>query len=138
MDMTYDINRKYGMIKENGNVYGVSGDGYGGDTGMLTFTEYCEPGRINEYMEKPASITDEQWVDLNQDGQVECVLKMQEEGVEDVSYVMLSLQNDTVYAYSFHYWSNNATFHEDGTFEYEYSYYNRIIFDKNQCYEILE
>ena len=136
--MTYDINRKYGMIKENGNVYGVSGDGYGGDTGMLTFTEYCEPGRINEYMEKPASITDEQWVDLNQDGQVEGVLKMQEEGVDDVNCVMLSLQNDTVYAYSFHYWPDDAVFHEDGTFDYEYSYYNRIIFDKDQCYVAME
>ncbi len=124
--------------QENGNIYGVSGDGYGGDTGMINFTEYCQPGKIYEYMDNPASVAEEQWVDLNQDGQVECVLKMQEEGSDNVNYVMLSLQNDTVYAYSFHYWSGDAVFQENGTFDYEYSYYNRIIFDKDQCYAAKE
>ncbi len=120
--------------QENGDVYAVSGDGYGGDAGRISFDELCKPGVLEDNMDNAALVAEEQWVDLNQDGQTECVLKMQSgEGTEPI-YVMLSLQNDTVYAYSFHYWSSDVTFHEDGTFDYEYSYYNRVIFDLDQCY----
>lgn len=122
---------------KNEEVYGVSGDGYGGDTGMIGFDEYCQPKMIDEFIEEAATVADQQWVDLNQDGQDECVLKMDTKGEYPV-YVMLSLQNQTVYAYAFHYWDDDVTFSENGTFTYETAYYNRIVFDKTQCYVVEE
>ena len=122
----------------NGEICGVSGDGYGGDTGVINFEDYCKPGAIDEFIESDATVDDQQWVDLNQDGQDECVLKMRSPDGYMPFYVMLSLQNHTIYAYAFHYWDENVTFHENGTFSYETSYYNRIVFDKDQCYTIEE
>ena len=52
----------------------VSGDGWGGDAGRTTMAEYSQPGGITEHAEKPLVPRRRAWVDLNGDGQRECVL----------------------------------------------------------------
>lgn len=120
----------------NGKVYGASGDGYGKATGVVSFDTYCKPGYITDHIIKPVKIGEQMWLDLNQDGQDECVLKMTI--LEEPIYVMLSLQEDRVYAYSLFYWGGDTVFYEDGTFNNEDYSGNRVVFDKDQCYTVDE
>ena len=58
----------------------VSGDGWGGDAGWTTMEEYLQPGGIEEYAEKPLVPRRRCWVDLDGDGQRECVLYVERDG----------------------------------------------------------
>lgn len=123
----------------NGNVYGVSVDGFGGDTGIVSFNDYLKPGMVYDYMDHDAVVKNSQWVDLNQDGQDECVLLLSygDDGYSTI-YVVLSLQDGNVYAYSLHYIGDIVTFNADGSFQYRDYYYNHLVFFKDQCYRILK
>lgn len=61
--------RLLAVLEEDGMVYGVSGDGFGGDTGYVSFSAYCEPGTAAQYADSVLTIEAYTWVDLNGDGQ---------------------------------------------------------------------
>ncbi len=124
--------------EENGQVYAATADGFGGDMGIMSFDDFLQPGMMSEFMDNPAQVAETQWIDMNQDGQMECVLKMSIEGSYEPIYVVLSLQNDVVYAYSIHYLDEKSMFYEDGTFDFAEEYKERMIFDKSQCYLLVE
>lgn len=80
----------------------VSGDGYGGDAGWTTLAEYLRAGGIVEYAERPLVPRRRAWVDLDGDGQRECVLYVErdpEDFLRDGCFVVFSEQQKTVYAY---------------------------------------
>ena len=55
---------------------GVSSDGFGGDTGAMTLERYLAPGGVDCYAETAQRIGKLTWLDVNGDGQTECVLSL--------------------------------------------------------------
>ncbi len=129
------------VIMGEGELYGVSGDGFEGDTGKMTFQEYRQPGVAARYAKRPMTPTIFVWFDLNRDGREECVLRLQEEEEGEASAnnltVVLSLQDGVVYAYAFSF-IDEMPLGEDGLFSHQsdlYPWGYRIFFYKNQCYK---
>ena len=124
-------------------LFGISGDGFYGDTGYMSFEEYCRPGVVYEYARFPMVPRSYVWLDMNQDGQEECVIRLTEDGGEypAQSYVVFSYQGSIVYAYALAYMDDyalgqNGTFYDDvyASYNDEYAPASRISFYKNQCY----
>lgn len=126
------------IIEEDGMVYGVSGDGFGGDTGYVSFGTYCEPGGAAQFADAVLSVEAYTWVDLNGDGQDECIIDLAEP--EDDTWrqeirTVLSLQDEVVYAYCFNY-QNDYVLYEDGVFyNEEYDNVYKICFNRNECFQ---
>lgn len=118
-------------------LYGVSGDGYGGDTGWMSFSEYRRPGGVDQYAKQPLQLRKTGWVDFNNDGLAECILVLGEKsgnaGSSD-KYVILCEQNGVVYAYCINY-SCDYEVYQDGVFAGESDWAFGISFYKNQCYQ---
>lgn len=128
------------VINDNGMVYGVTADGFGGDTGYITFEEYCAPGKAARYNELPMQMKGCTWVDVNGDGQTEGILRLEEKpdpsgerSWREELTVILSLQDDVVYAYCLNY-SDDDVLHENGVFETVYRETYGLSFDKDECY----
>ena len=125
-------------IEEDGMVYGISGDGFGGDTGYVSFSTYCEPGGAAQFADAVLSVERYTWADVNGDGQDECIVDLAEP--EDDTWrqeirTVLSLQDDMVYAYCLNYGSDTVLY-EDGIFcdeEYGSAAY-KICFNKDECF----
>lgn len=120
----------------------VSGDGYGGDAGWTTLTEYLRAGGIVEYAEKPLVPRRRAWVDLDRDGQRECVLYVErdpEDYIQDGAFLIFSEQEKAVYVYSLNFVSG-MDINDDGVF-FDPWYLEegmdggvwRLSFRKNQC-----
>lgn len=128
-------------IYQNGTVFGVSADGYGGDVGSRTFEEYLEPYMVQPYSASGMMVSKYTFLDLNEDGKEECVLKLvdKEQDADYAGtdlYVVLSEQDGVVYAYSIHYY-NEYVLLENGAFRPNSEYFSscfRIMFDKDQCF----
>lgn len=128
-------------IYANGTVVGITADGYGGDTGEASLEEYLGPNMVSTYSDSGMKIVAYTFVDMNQDGKEECVLRLtdqdQTQGDEySGQWVVLSEQNGTVYAYCINYMMT-YTLLENGSFRPgdEYSTNNfRILFDQDQCF----
>lgn len=120
----------------------VSGDGWGGDVGWATLAEYLRPGGMEEYAEKPLIPRRQAWVDLDGDGQRECVLYVEHDAgdyIQSGYFVVFSQQEKTVYAYCLNY-ADRTDVNEDGVF-FDPWYLEegmdggvwRLSFRKNQC-----
>lgn len=88
--------------------YGVTADGFGGDTGWITMGEYLQPGGITEYAGFPLRIAAKTWEDFNGDGQREALVTIgRQEGdpYSGVMQVVFSLDEaaDIVFAYCLNY-----------------------------------
>lgn len=121
------------VLKENGTVCGVSGDGFHGDTGLVTLKEYLQPGGAYPYTDEPLIVAEYAWADVNGDGQTDCVLRLvedQKDGSSDY-YAVLNWQDGTVYAYFFGFVDRVAVA-PDGTV---YIQGSQVSFYKNQCYD---
>ncbi|WP_298030343.1 hypothetical protein [uncultured Dysosmobacter sp.] len=124
------------VLEDGTEFYGVSADGFGGDTGWTVLERYLAPGGVDRYADTPQKIEKLAWADLNGDGQRECVLRLLDgaEGWPD-QYIVFSEQNGTVYAYCLNYCDGyelgtGGVFHVGGwgdTFA--------VSFWKNQCYQ---
>lgn len=119
-------------------LYGASGDHFYGDTGPVSWEEYVQPKGAYPSNDRPFEIVSHVWLDMNGDGQEECVLRLLEPE-EETCYtyyqtVVLSEQGGTVYAYFFGFFGGEDTFWEDGTVG-QYGQHYRLSFWKNQCYE---
>lgn len=129
------------VLYGGGPLYGVSGDGFGGDTGWTDFAGYCAPGAVIDYSVLPTPPKRLAWADLNGDGQKECLLFLEEAGElpEDrgwrsSAHAVLSFQDGVVYAYCINY-LDDYVLHQDGVFynEARASSYT-LSFWKNQCF----
>ena len=128
------------VITNNGEVFGITTDGYGGDTGACTMDEYFG-SKVNEYAENGMRVLSYSFVDMNQDGCEECVLLLCETGQEepDVAsgqWVILSRQDNTMYAYCINYRTDytlleNGAFRPDGE---DFTQNFRMMFDKEQVF----
>ncbi|MCM1090936.1 MAG: hypothetical protein NC092_05560 [Butyrivibrio sp.] len=130
-------------IENNGMVYGVTGDGFGGDTGYVSFEEYCAPKSVGKYAKTPLQVDKYLWVDVNGDGQTEMVLDLHEDEAQkgqnalyEEIRVILSLQDEVVYAYCLNYMYEYSVL-ENGAFYVDYGNYEfmvRFLFDRDECF----
>ena len=120
-------------------LYGASGDHFYGDTGPVTWGEYIQPHGACPYNDEPLEVKAHSWLDLNGDGQEECVLQVGEpERTDDPasqsrSTVVLSQQDGAVYAYFFGLY-DKLDFYADGTLLGAFDGTVRLSFWKGQCY----
>lgn len=129
-------------IYHDGMVTGISADGYGGSTGTCSFEEYLGPNMVSTYADSGMRVLCYAFVDMNEDGQEECVLQLGDKEDEDAAgldqWVILNEQDGNVYAYALNYWEAYMLL-ENGTFTpaEDTRYYTegfRILFDKEQCF----
>ena len=87
--------------------YGVSADGFGGDTGLTTLEAYLAPGGVTPYNGLPMEVRETTWLDFNGDGQSEALLTLrgaEGDDYDDTKQVIFSWDGaDTVYAYCSNY-----------------------------------
>lgn len=125
------------VLKENGTVCGVSGDGFYGDTGLVTLEEYLQPGGAYPYTDEPLIVAEYAWADVNGDGQTDCILRLEEarEGGPE-KFAVLNWQDGMAYAYFFDF-ADRVAVASDGTVYFrEYGgWWFRFSFYKNQCYD---
>lgn len=112
-------------------LYGASGDHFYGDVGRTTWEAYIQPGAAYPFNHTPFQILQHLWMDLNGDGQEECVLQLQSEA--GTAVVVLSAQEDRVYAYYFGFFGDTAAC-ADGAILDVYGKTVRLSFWKDQCY----
>lgn len=126
------------VLKDGGLLYGVSGDGFGGDTGWKIFSDYCAPGTVIKYADHPMTLKALTWLDFNGDGRTECLLLLNASHEDDdwlnPQYILLNHQDGVVYAYCLNYSTGylpdqNGVFY-DGEWDATFA----LSFWKNQCY----
>lgn len=122
----------------------VSGDGCGGDAGWTTLAEYLRQGGIVEYAEKPLLPRRRAWVDLDRDGQQECVLYVEHDAgdyIQSGYFVVFSEQEKGVYAYCLNYVDGMEVNTEGVFFDPWYLEEGvdggvwRVSFRENQCFQ---
>ena len=123
-------------VLEGGAVFiGVSADGFGGDTGETIWEDYLVPGGVDPYATAPQKLKKRAWIDVDGDGQAECVaVLLHEEQLLD-QMVVLSEQDGTVYGYWVNY-MGDGSLDADGVFCSETldAMAFRLSFQKEQCY----
>lgn len=123
-------------------LYGASGDHFNGDVGWICWEDYAQAADGSRFnVQIAAQTAAHAWLDMNGDGQEECVLQMETEAMRDGEpawtgefTVVLSEQEGTVYAYCFHHYYD-AVFCDDGTIRDDYGKLCRLSFWQDQCYE---
>ena len=125
------------VLQNGGAFYGVTADGFGGDTGWTTLEAYLQPGGATEYADLPLEMTEQAWLDFNGDGRREAFLTVRNaEGDRflDTKYVIFSEQEGTVYAYCLNYKENyelDGIIFRSELMEDAFG----VSFDKEQCYQ---
>ncbi len=126
-------------LRGEGEVYGASGDHFNGDVGPMPWEEYVQTVTAVPNAQVTANVTAHFWLDMNGDGQEECVLHLEsevqrsEETWSGEDMVMLSEQDGVVYAYCFDFYDRDSI-RTDGTIQ-EYDGRLALSFWKDQCYE---
>lgn len=103
-------------LDSGGEFYGVTADGFGGDTGWTTLEAYLQPGGVTEYAKQPLVVIDREWLDFNGDGQSEALVILQNGtggDFQDTKQVVFSWQDGAVYAYCMNYM--DAWYKREGT-----------------------
>ncbi len=122
------------VMNQNKDVYAVSGDVFSETRGRVPFGTYLTKGYADKYYD--VSIVDTSYRDMNGDGQEECVIKAKEkEDGSSYTIIILSIQNDTVYAYSFNLfgepnYTGDGVFSTDESMDISY----KLIFYKDQAF----
>lgn len=127
------------VLWEGAELVGVSGDGYTANVGTATMEEYLEKERIFTGSEEPLKVPRYAWADMNGDGQTDCVLFVGSTdiyGYTGTNYMILSVEDGTVYAYFYSCNLNGFAITSDGTvyFDCGFGEWGRESFYKNQCY----
>lgn len=125
------------VLWEGTELAGVSGDGFHGDTGLVTLEKYLHPDLDYRYTEEPISVTRYAWADANGDGQTDCILCLMdpERNLDAYVYVVLNCQDGQVYGYFFDF-MKNAAVDPDGTIYFQqFEEWRQVSFYKNQCYD---
>lgn len=117
-------------------LYGAPAVSYFGDTGWTTWEEYIQPGAANPYGDTPLQIAQHVWLDLNGDGQEECVLQLEtaRHGVEHEygGTVVLSEQDGAVYAYCLGFF-DHLSLYSDGVYR-GFLLNQALSFWRGRCY----
>lgn len=125
------------VLQNGGAFYGVTSDGFGGDTGWTTLEAYLQPGGVTEYADLPLEVTEQAWLDFNGDGQREVLLTVrnrENDRFSDTKYVIFAEQEEIVYAYCMNYMESyrlEETIFRSDLMEDAFG----VSFDKEQCYE---
>lgn len=128
------------IIKNDGEIIAVSGDGYGGGLGRVSFSEFLK--KIDEFSDVPYCIDESVYVDMNDDKVEECVLKLIGGGnIPYVDWAVCSLQDGDVYVYVLNHMGEFSSLLKNGNIVSgmednlssgeEWS--RRVIFDHDQC-----
>ena len=129
------------VLESGGTFYAVTADGFGGDAGGTTLESYLQPGGITEYGDRPLFVAGRAWVDVDGNGQRECLLKVERQSGDPYGgacLVVLSQQSGAVYGYCLNYTDRTEVL-EDGVFREAYAEGDswgekRLSFRENQCY----
>lgn len=122
------------VLENGGEFYGVSADGFGGDTGWMTLETYLQPGGVDRYADTQQTVEKLAWVDMDRDGQRECVIRLLSGNSWPDQYIIFSEQDGTVYAYCVNY-CVRYEIGTDGVFhDAEWGDTFVLSFWKNQCY----
>ena len=121
------------LMMNNGEVFAVTGDGFTNSPGRIGFRDLLRQNMAANWMQGDLQILSASVADLNEDGQLECVLAASQGGSE--MRIVLSEQDDVVYAYLMNY-TDGYELDPDGTFRTTH-YYNtrfRLIFDGQEAF----
>lgn len=124
------------VLWENGEFYGVAGEGFYGDTGSITLEEYLRSGAAFPFSGNPLLSKEYAFADVNGDGQTDCVLRLERTGENDTLtfFAVFHVGEDKVYAYFFA-WKDGLGVDPDGTvYLREYGVWQQVSFYKDQCY----
>ena len=123
------------VLEGDAMLFGVSADGFGGDTGETTWEAYLAPGGVDSYAAVPQKLAKLAWTDVDGDGQVECVAVLLDEEQWPDQMVVLSEQDGAVYGYCINYMGDSAL-DADGVFWSETldEMAFGLSFQKEQCY----
>lgn len=122
------------VLEDGAEFYGASADGFGGDTGWTALEQYLAPGGVDRYADMPQTLDKLAWLDMDGDGQTECLLSLRDAEDWTDQYVILSEQDGTVYAYCVNYCGDDSV-NADGVFYHpEYGEPFAVSFWKDQCY----
>ena len=94
------------VLNGEAEFYGVTADGFGGDTGWTNLEDYLAPNGVTEYNDLPMEVTAQEWRDFNGDGQSEALVTIRSaagDSYEDMKQVVFSWQDGMVYAYCMNY-----------------------------------
>lgn len=124
------------VMNNERNVYASDVEFFERKIGSMSFDELRKKGNLYQYMSTDEMVVDSyEYVDLNQDGQLECWIRMVEvgeESMDNVSYVALSSQRGNVYAYVMNYLGYSyQSIGADGVIHGEYGD-ERLVFYKEQ------
>lgn len=124
------------VLYENAPLFGVSGEGYAGDTGLTVLEDYLRPGGAYPYGDQPLEVKKIAWADVNGDGQIDCLLWLEQprEKWTDELCAILSAEDDGVYAYFFEFVEDIAV-DRKGTVRFQGSadHWKQVSFYQNQC-----
>ena len=129
------------VLESGGTFYAVTADGFGGDAGETTLESYLQPGGITEYADRSLIVAGRAWVDVDGNGQRECLLKVERQSGDPYGgacLVVLSEQSGSIYGYCLNYTDQTEVL-EDGVFRETYAGGDswgerRLSFRGNQCY----
>ena len=123
------------VLEDGAEFYGVSADGFGGETGVMTLKQYLAPGGVDRYAEVPQQVGKLVWLDVNGDGQTECVLSLLDADNWPDQMVILSERAGMVYAYCLSYQGGYSLDTEGVFWQEEYGHDSiAVSFDGEQCY----
>ncbi len=125
------------LIRDNGTVYAVTGDGFTNSPGYLFFQDLLREDVAAPYMEGDAALGVRSCGDLNGDGQFECLVLL-DIGPGIPIYCVLSEQEGTVYAYLLNY-LDDLCVEENGDLSVGHSWTEerdraRLIFDGPEAF----
>ncbi|MBP3510237.1 hypothetical protein [Oscillibacter sp.] len=121
------------VLKDSAELCGVSADGFGGESGTMTLKQYLAPGGVDRYAEVPQKVDKLAWLDVNGDGQTECVLSLLDADNWPDQMVILSEQKGMVYAYCLSY-QGGYSLDREGVFWHEKYGRDSVSFNGEQCY----
>lgn len=131
------------IMQNDGIVNAVALDQFMNTLGEVPFSKMLEDSQIYDYARGPHEVNGITYADLNADGIYECIFYISEKSDytnNDKAYrVIMSLQDDTVYAYlAFSPYENTTTENgyfitEPGEF-YNERYVKRVLYDKEKCF----
>ena len=111
----------------------MTADGFTNSPGRIQFYDLLRQNVAANWMQGDLQILSATAADLNNDGQLECVLSASQGGSE--MCIVLSKQDGTVYAYLINY-TDGYALDPDGCFRTTQYYINRsrLIFDAQQAF----
>ena len=131
------------IMQNDGVVNAVALDQFMNTLGEVQFSKILEDSKIYDYARGPHEVNGIIYADLNADGIYECIFYISEKSDytnADKAYrVIMSLQDDTVYAYlAFSPYENTITENGDFITEpgefYNERYVKRVLYDKEKCF----